>query len=172
MTTSDQPNSPQPEPQCVALLWYARHRDLTADDVRCSRVALHRVAGTEAVVCALHADALRFGRTIATIDGPLEGRELVPLYPHVKPLRTVRIVEHVRRAQSNPTRAAFPDGLPPRPIGFDARRWRILELRMDGAPLAEIAEELGLTRQRAHQLEQSALRRLGVDMATQERDAA
>lgn len=171
--TANRPSTwlPRPLPvddaRCKALLWYARHPERYAGDVRCTRVATYRLTGTEVLVCDLHADALRFGRTIATANGTCVGREIEPLEPNPEGPRfvTARLAEPIESGRANATRAAFPNGLPARPEVFDDRRWRVVRRRWDGATLAEIAGDLGISRERAHQLEESALRALGAPRA-------
>jgi hypothetical protein len=126
------------------------------------------------VVCDLHADALRFGREIETAEGSVSGRELEPLEPSgmVPRLRSARPIGPIESGRANATRAAFPTGLPDRPAGFDDRRWQVVRRRWDGATLAEIAAELDISRERAHQLEESALRALGVPRSMTATDAA
>jgi hypothetical protein len=166
--------TPGDEDRCKALLWYARHPERYAGDVRCARVATYRLSGTNVVVCDLHADALRFGREIETIDGPVAGRELehLEVSERVPSFRSARLVDPVESGRANATRAAFPGGLPDRPERFDDRRWQVVRRRWEGATLAEIATELGVSRERAHQLEESALRALGVPRAVARTDAA
>jgi hypothetical protein len=161
--------------RCDALLWFARYPDRYRGDVRCRQAATYRVADTETIVCELHAAPLRFGQTVETVHGPVSGRDLERLEPASAShkLRSARVEEtdgapHFlvplpdvgdlpSASYANSTRDAFPDGLPPRPPGLDDRRWRVLQLRWDGATLAEIAEEMKISRERAHQLERSAI---------------
>jgi hypothetical protein len=163
------------EVRCDALLWFARYPERYRGDVRCRQVATYRVAGTETIVCELHAAPLRFGQTIDTVHGPVSGGDLERLEQGTTPhrLKSARVEETERAPRfliplpdmddspgatyANATRDAFPEGLPARPPGLDERRWRVLQLRWEGATLAEIADELGVSRERAHQLERSAI---------------
>ncbi len=164
------------EVRCDALLWFARYPDRYRGDIRCRQVATFRVAGTETIVCALHAAPLRFGRSIDTVDGPIIGQTLEPLQATTIQGRSksarVEELEGAPRfalppsvfedlpvaSYANATREAFPDGLPPRPIGLEERRWTVVRRRWEGARLAEIATELNISRERAHQLERAALK--------------
>lgn len=163
------------EVRCDALLWFARYPDRYRGDVRCRQAATYRVADTDTIVCELHAAPLRFGQTVETVHGPISGRGLERLEPASSShrLKSARVDETERAPRflvplpdagdlpsasyANSTRDAFPDGLPPRPIGLDDRRWRVLQMRWEGATLAEIAEEMTISRERAHQLERSAI---------------
>jgi hypothetical protein len=158
----------------MALLWYARHPDAYTGDVRCTRIARFRVEGTGADVCDLHADALRLGRTIDTVQGPVTAGRIAPLVVTTHPRRTSirRIEGPIESGRANATRAAFPGGLPVRPPKLDDRRWHVVQRRWEGATLAEIAAELGVSRERAHQLEETALRVLNMSRATTDVDAA
>jgi hypothetical protein len=171
------------EVRCDALLWFARFPDRYRGDVRCRQVATHRVAGTDVIVCDLHAAPLRFGQIVETVHGTVSSEDLERMTQTATQQRsTSSRVEETERAPrflvpipdvvdlrsslyANATRDAFPDRLPPRPPGLDDRRWSVLLLRWDGATLAEIAERLGISRERAHQLERSGIGALLASVA-------
>jgi Sigma-70, region 4 len=135
--------------RCEALLWVDPTAPLPAGGARCPRLATNRLSG-DVVLCDLHAAALRSGRTVETAGGPVSGDEFEPLAP--QPRRPPE--------WPNATREAFPEGLPEQPSGFDDRRWRVLRRRSEGATFATIGAELGVSRERARQVEESALRAL------------
>jgi hypothetical protein len=163
------------EVRCDALLWFARYPDRYRGDVRCRQVATYQVSDSDVIVCDLHAAPLRFGQTVETVHGSVSGRDLERLEPAStsRRLKSARVeeTEGVQRylvplpdpgdvpsaSYANSTRETFPDGLPPRPIGLDDRRWQVLQMRWEGATLAEIADDMTISRERAHQLERSAI---------------
>ena len=73
-------------------------------------------------------------------------------------------------AGTNLTRVCYPR-LPPRPAWIDDRHWTVLTLRHAGTRLVDVGGQLGVTRQRAAQLEADAVIALLICLRDMERES-